>query len=110
MGKLEQARKLILVTSDGIEPAARLLRSRRFLEQVAWVSEFEDSRLGLAIALRDDVDASVLAGVIPALRRLGMAQDGAARVVVGRTFDLPDVPAWTQDVLGGLTTEQLPAG
>jgi hypothetical protein len=110
VGQLGRAQKLILVTSDGIEPAARLLQRGSFLEQVAWISEFEDSRLGLAIALSDDFEASALAGVIPALRRLGLPQDGAIRVVVGRTLDRADVPTWTHDVLDGVSLERLPAG
>jgi DNA-binding transcriptional ArsR family regulator len=109
LGQLRQGCRLILVASSGIEAAAQLLRDEIFLEQVAWISEFEDSRLALAIALREDVDPSVLSATVPALRRLGLPQDGAIRLVVGRTLDQPDVAAWIGDILEGPTAPQLPA-
>jgi hypothetical protein len=110
VGQIKQGLRLLLITSDGVEAAAQLLRDQQFLAQVAWVSEFEDSRLALAIALRADIDASVLSAMIPALRRLGAPRDGALRLAVGRTLDRADVAAWTRDILEGPTPPQLPAG
>jgi DNA-binding PadR family transcriptional regulator len=102
LGRLQEGQRVFLVGTTGVEAVARLLRDERFKDQVGWVVEFDDSALALAIVLREEADRSVSSALLPALRRLGLRQDGdALRLLVGRTFDQVEISLWTREILDG---------
>lgn len=110
VGLLKPEGRIILLRSTSVEAVARLLRDERYRRHVAWVAEFDDSVFGAAIGLREDVKRSVVAGLLPELRRLGAGVDGAFSLSVGRTFDQPEAGDWTREILEGPTSPLLPSG
>jgi DNA-binding PadR family transcriptional regulator len=110
VGLLKSEGRVILLRSTSVEAAARLLRDERYCRHVAWVAEFDDSVFGAAIGLREDVERSVVAALLPELRRLGAGVDGAFSLSVGRTFDQPEAEDWTREILEGPASPLLPSG
>lgn len=108
VGLLKSGGRVILLGSTSVEAAAKLLRDERYGPHVAWVAEFDDSMFGAAIGLREGVERSVIAALLPELRRLGAGVDGAFSLSVGRTFDQPEARDWMAEILEGPTDRLLP--